>query len=219
MGFGAYGKIPALGDFFRTTPPPGFVEAWDPWVQARLLDVQHELGAPWREAYLGAPIWRFTLSAGLAGPSPILGVFMPSVDRVGRDFPLTLMAPAKGGAFGLHAAAEAAFAALEECALAMLGDESVDGLTARLAGIGVPALSSHVHARSPGHLVATGASAAPTLLEALSGAWSAPTIWSAALETGTRVFVAEGLPGPSYARALFDLNAPLWQSSPDEVPA
>ena len=40
-----------------------------------------------------APIWRFALAPGVAGPLPMLGVMMPSVDRVGRQFPLTLAAP------------------------------------------------------------------------------------------------------------------------------
>jgi len=37
-----------------------------------------------------APVWRFYLSAGLCGPGAACGVFMPSVDRAGRHFPLTL---------------------------------------------------------------------------------------------------------------------------------
>ncbi len=215
-GFGAFGKMPALGDFFRLSPPPGFVEAWDPWLQARLLDLREALGAGWREAYLGAPIWRFTLSPGLAGGAAVLGVLMPSVDRVGRDFPLTLMAAVPGGvsAFGLHAAGEAAFADLEELALAALGDGmDLERLGAGLAGVALPgAVAPRVLGRGPGHLaLAAGAGAAPALLDAMAGGWAQPSVWSAVLDEGTRVMLSEGLPGPERARALFDLAAPIWQ--------
>lgn len=221
MGFGAYGKIPALGDFFRASPPPGFAEAWDPWLQERLLDIQGEMGTTWRTAYLGAPIWRFTLHAGIAGPAPILGVLMPSVDRVGRDFPLTLMAQAAGSAFGLHGASEATFAALEEAALGALAEgATLDELTDALKDIAVPFLpETRILADWPGHLALSGAAASPALLDATVKGWAAPSVWSAALESGTRTFVIEGLPGKHHARALFDLDAPFWQTGAElEVP-
>lgn len=213
--FGAFGKIPALGDFFRVTPPPGFVEAWDPWLQSRLLDLRETLGEGWRNAYLGAPIWRFTLSPGTAGAAAALGVLMPSVDRVGRDFPLTLVAgtPGAATAFGLHAAGEGAFAALEDLALATLGDGiDLDRLTACLASVALPdAAMPRTLGRGPGHLaLATGGPAGAALLDALTGGWTRPSVWSAVLDGATRVMVSEGLPGPERARALFDLAAPLW---------
>ncbi len=91
--FAAFGKMPALGDFFRLNPPPGFVPVWDAWLQAGLLAARAQLGDRWDACYMSAPIWRFSLAAGLAGPAPLLGVMMPSVDRVGRQFPLTLVVP------------------------------------------------------------------------------------------------------------------------------
>ena len=90
-GVGAFGKMPSAGDFFRLNAPPGFVRAWDGWLQQAMLEGQRALGPAWDDAYMSAPIWRFTLTAGLAGPHKAQGVLMPSVDRVGRRFPLTLM--------------------------------------------------------------------------------------------------------------------------------
>ena len=46
-GYGAFGKMPSVGDFFRIAAPPGFVEAWDPWVQQALLGGQQAFGAGW----------------------------------------------------------------------------------------------------------------------------------------------------------------------------
>jgi type VI secretion system protein ImpM len=60
-GFGAYGKIPALGDFFRLNLSGDFVEPWDHWLQETLVASRMSLGAEWDGAYNQAPIWRFTL--------------------------------------------------------------------------------------------------------------------------------------------------------------
>src|SRR5262245_21977886 len=57
-----------------------------------LSSSREALGDGWLDAYLSGPIWRFLLGAGVAGPSPVIGTLMPSVDRVGRYFPLTIAA-------------------------------------------------------------------------------------------------------------------------------
>ena len=49
------------------------------------------LGQAWAEAYNRAPIWRFWLGSDFCGEATI-GAFMPSVDGVGRPFPLTVFA-------------------------------------------------------------------------------------------------------------------------------
>jgi len=43
--------------------------------------------------YLTSPIWRFCLSQGVVDDQPWAGVMLPSVDRVGRYFPIVLMRP------------------------------------------------------------------------------------------------------------------------------
>ena len=55
-----------------------------------------KLGAGWQAAFLRAPIWRFWLGAELCGTT-VAGAFMPSVDGVGRYFPLTIFARADAG--------------------------------------------------------------------------------------------------------------------------
>ena len=47
------------------------------------------LGPAWTGAYNRAPIWRFWLGSDFCGEATI-GAFMPSVDGVGRPFPLTI---------------------------------------------------------------------------------------------------------------------------------
>jgi len=87
---GFHGKIPARGDFVRFGLPRGFVATWDGWLQRVIAASRAELGDDWLPAWLEAAIWRFALSPGLCGPDAVLGLWMPSVDSVGRYFPLTL---------------------------------------------------------------------------------------------------------------------------------
>ena len=90
---GFFGKVPSHGDFVARRLPAAFVSVWDGWLQAGLADSRGRLGADWLAAYLHSPIWRFALDAGVCGPQAWAGLMMPSVDRVGRYFPLTIGLP------------------------------------------------------------------------------------------------------------------------------
>ncbi len=90
---GFYGKFPELGDFVQQDLPQSFIDAWDNWLQEAISISRDQFGDAWLNYYLNSPIWRFALSGGVCGDSPWSGVIMPSVDRVGRYFPLTIAAP------------------------------------------------------------------------------------------------------------------------------
>ncbi|VTU36858.1 type VI secretion system-associated protein TagF [Variovorax sp. RA8] len=88
---GWFGKLPGMGDFAQRRMPIVFRDAWDRWLQngfARLRAWHPD----WTERYLKAPLWCFVLGEGVIDASSWLGVLMPSVDGVGRYFPLTLTA-------------------------------------------------------------------------------------------------------------------------------
>lgn len=87
---GFYGKLPSHGDFVTRRLPRQFVEPWDAWLQAGLNASREQLGPDWLDCYLVSPVWQFVLSPGLCGNDAWAGLMMPSVDRVGRYFPLTL---------------------------------------------------------------------------------------------------------------------------------
>ncbi len=89
---GFCGKLPARGDFVASGLPRRFVEGWHDWMQRMLAGSRRLLGEDWLAAWLEAPVWRFALSPGICGPDAALGLWMPSVDRVGRHFPLTFAA-------------------------------------------------------------------------------------------------------------------------------
>jgi type VI secretion system protein ImpM len=118
---GFHGKLPSHGDFVQAGLPRAFVRAWDDWAARVLPASRDRLGPAWLSAWLEAPIWRFVLPAGACGVRTTFGVCMPSVDRVGRYFPLVFAAcadhdsecqPETAAAF-LRAAERAGLAALE----------------------------------------------------------------------------------------------------------
>ena len=133
---GWYGKLPSLGDFASRRLPVEFVKVWDAWLQEVISASRDALAERWFDCYLTMPIWRFVLLPGLVTDSGWAGVLMPSVDRVGRHFPLTVaveLVSHTGAARALFEGAEW-FAGLEDAALAVLDPtRSVDDLDEALA--------------------------------------------------------------------------------------
>ena len=86
---GWFGKLPGMGDFGHRRLTPLFRAIWDEWLQKGLQTLRAER-EDWLAHYLQAPIWFFALGEGVISPSPWIGVLMPSVDSVGRYFPLTV---------------------------------------------------------------------------------------------------------------------------------
>ena len=129
---GWYGKLPHLGDFASRRLPGEFIAGWDAWLGHALAASREALGARWLPGYLVAPIVRFWLAPGLLGASAWAGLVMPSVDRVGRHFPLTV---AQAGVTLAQAqAAEGWFTSLDAAMrLALDVDFTVDDLERALA--------------------------------------------------------------------------------------
>jgi type VI secretion system protein ImpM len=86
---GWYGKIPGTGDFIARRVPASFSEPWDRWLQRAIEGSKQKLGTGWRDAFLSMPAWRFVLAPGVLGANGWAGLMVPSVDAVGRYFPLT----------------------------------------------------------------------------------------------------------------------------------
>jgi type VI secretion system protein ImpM len=137
---GFYGKFPNLGDFANRRLPKELIEPWDQWLQASLAASRARLGEAWLEQYLTSPLWRFVLGPGVAGPGAWAGVLMPSVDRVGRYFPLTLASPLPTGTnpFQVFTFADW-FERTEALALSVLEDPfSLDAFDTQVSGLGAP---------------------------------------------------------------------------------
>lgn len=125
---GLYGKLPSHGDFLRRRVSDDFVRVWDEWLQECMAASRAALGERWLDVYLTSPVWRFAADAGAFGPAPVVGVMVPSVDRVGRYFYLALIAELPGGINLLAAVTEAAsfFENAEQLVVETLANDVVD---------------------------------------------------------------------------------------------
>jgi type VI secretion system protein ImpM len=94
---GLYGKLPAKRDFIALNLPSGFLGVWEEWLQSSVAASREQLGERWLDLFLSQPIWRFWLGRDICGTA-MTGALMPSVDGVGRYFPLCLCAAGNAGA-------------------------------------------------------------------------------------------------------------------------
>ena len=178
-----------MGDFFRLHLSPDFVDPWDQWLRGSLFAARDSLGERWKICYMSAPIWRFTLPAGLVGPRAAQGILMPSVDRVGREFPLTLVRLFTGQIDVVLTDRSAVewFPELEETALDTLsGDVTREALAAQLARLSWPA--------------------------AQEGAASQVGLWSALLPEGLQTLSVRGMPDAMTFRNFLDPQG-AWPSA------
>ncbi len=125
---GFFGKIPSLGDFVQRDLPREFLDTWDDWLQRSVAESKAALGDTWLNVYLNSPIWRFVLLPGVCGERGWAGIMTPSVDRVGRYFPLTFAASLGDGVqpFQIIEDASGWFSAAETLALTVLQEDRVD---------------------------------------------------------------------------------------------
>ena len=141
MRCGLFGKLGAKRDFIAIATPRGFLEAWEPWMQSCLSASRHHLGDAWQQAFLTAPVWRFWLGAGICGTA-VLGAVMPSLDGVGRYYPLAVHAIADPDAAILPPDIDPQdewFGRAEDFLLSTLArDISFDDICSQLDGLAVP---------------------------------------------------------------------------------
>jgi type VI secretion system protein ImpM len=125
---GLFGKLPSHGDFLRRRASDAFVDAWDAWLRECLAESRTALGERWLDIYLTSPAWRFVCGAGACGPAPVIGLMVPSVDRVGRFFPLTLVAelPDEVSVIAAANGATAFFDHAEQLLIDTLASEEID---------------------------------------------------------------------------------------------
>ncbi len=153
-------------------------------------------GEDWLEHYLVAPAWHFMLPAGVWSPFPLAGTAIPSVDRVGRYFPLAVLTgldAAQAAAecvVGLAAWQDAAsgclLRALQEgltpdalqAALAMLDPDAAAQRAVSAAGGDVFSILGEQHADAVGGAAASQDSAWPELAMLFQAQGRASYWWS-----------------------------------------
>ena len=139
---GFFGKMPGRGDFVTRRLNRAFLDEWDNWLQRAVADSKAALGSDWLNTYLTSPLWRFVLSKDLCDRDVWAGVMMPSVDRVGRYFPLTIAVavPATASPFQIAAAGADWFDRAETQILSALDEQDfdLDAFDAAVEQLGVP---------------------------------------------------------------------------------
>jgi type VI secretion system protein ImpM len=200
MGVGVFGKLPARRDYVQHGVDPRLMQVLDPWLQRSLAESRQALGERWLDAFLTAPIWRFWLGRGVCGVTA-LGAMMPSVDGVGRYFPLCVL-----GAFDDVPPPDqneqpAWFDAVEALMLGALAEGgSYEGLLAGLDALPPPDPAGSRADRSgfSETFAALRAGMPGELTEGLSYWW----VPSRDAESAPRAQVRRGLPPPSEYAAL-----------------
>ena len=140
MQIGLYGKLPAYGDFIFRNVNSSFINPWDEWLQHFISGSQEQMGDDWLNIYLTSPIWRFVLSPGVIDNNMWAGLMMPSVDRVGRYFPISVVKPFAADTCAANFMLSQCewFNAIEEqCLSALDGSIDADALIAAVSDINV----------------------------------------------------------------------------------
>ena len=230
MDVGLFGKLPSHGDFLRRRVSDMFVDAWDGWLRQCLSKSHAALGDRWVDVYLTSPAWRFVSAPGACGPTAVIGLMVPSVDRVGRFFPLTLVAelPDDVSLFAAASASAPFFEAAEQLLIDTLADDNIDfdrfdqrvvELGDALESIALPppvvldadaaaTIADGAHARHIpiGDASRLGSVFEQLLAQQLSSIYGPIVIWwtegSAMVEPSC--LIAKGLPDPGAFGALLD---------------
>lgn len=142
---GIFGKVPAHGDFIVRGFPNSFVTPWDEWLQRCVHGSQEIIGENWLNLFLNSPIWRFALTSGCVDNSTWAGILIPSVDSVGRYFPLTLAMSLNNQSNLFEIQGESGqefYKALESVALDALHQNlNADSILDRMSGVTAPMTS------------------------------------------------------------------------------
>ena len=224
---GFFGKLPTFPDFLSRRLPRSFLDPWDRWLQEGTLSCRERLGAAWLDTYLTSPIWRFVLAPDVCGPAEWTGVLMPSVDSVGRHFPLTLAAAVAADVGLLPMIAESGwYESLEEIALSTLDEPfELDGFDTQLQNLKPAATSAALSDRAKGAQngspswrfgLTAGASfrgSSPAIAESLlADRLERQTFWwtSGSDKVKPGILTCKGLPNSTAFVALLDGNLVRW---------
>lgn len=216
---GWFGKLPSIGDFASRRLPPAIIDTWDEWLSEGLQGWREADPDGWLDDYLAGPSWRFVLMPGALLPcvaqAPVAGVLMPSVDRVGRYFPFTLLLPLRQLPIDASEAESLLghLVSMNDLALdAMEQDWTIEQLEAQLERLAQQLPQGFSTSRHPRVAPELGEIlAGPDLSRWLAAAsassfaqkWYGHSLWWCDRTGGHRLRVELGLPrGPAF-RALF----------------
>jgi len=229
---GIYGKLPAHGDFIARHLNSSFISIWDEWLQHFISTSQEQIGSDWLDIYLTSPIWQYVFSPGVIDSNMWAGIIMPSVDRVGRYFPISIVrqlsATQSAVDFVLHQ--DDWYHQIEShCLLALEGEIDANQLAAMLAEIDLTTSQQYQPTQNLGDAgpMIIGLSATddthtgiviPYLLNAaLTNELSSFSLWKTAGSEliGPTLFCCQGLPPVNGITSMLDGQ---WQQRNWKIP-
>jgi type VI secretion system protein ImpM len=99
---GWFGKLPSAGDFVFRRVPRNLQDALDDWLSRGLAEYRVAMPDDWRKHFAAAPVWNCAIPACVGGGSTLVGLLLPSHDRVGREFPLCVGVALERDAAAIH---------------------------------------------------------------------------------------------------------------------
>ena len=151
MALAICGKLPLRGDFVEAGLPAGLRPLLEAWLDGVLTEARAALGPEWEYRWADAPMLRFWLGGAIWGGAiwgqPLAGVMAASQDRVGRRFPLLLLAIGGGNLPAPAMAADQSWYEAAEAHLArLLALSRLEETSALLADAPEPAGSAETGA-------------------------------------------------------------------------
>lgn len=141
MPAGVYGKYPGKRDFVVTNVPRRVLSPLEAWLQGGMAASRQTLGRSWEALYLVQPIWSFWIGGSVTGVD-CAGAIVPSVDRVGRHFPLVILAHAEESNGGFapwqRVMSSVWLKSVHERLLSALGDNPPSEQSALIEGLSDP---------------------------------------------------------------------------------
>ncbi|MBC8130724.1 MAG: type VI secretion system-associated protein TagF [Rhizobiaceae bacterium] len=211
MPVGLFGKYPQKRDFVSLGLPRPILEPFETWMQSAVAASRNQLGRDWQDLYLVAPLWRFWIGPGVFGTG-CAGVTMPSVDGVGRFFPMTLIGHGEEGTFSLPPTMRSDdgwYRALEDRLLETLEDDATSDPSSLLSGLDHPGAADDRAEQGTdlhrGKLWRSDTPGAEDLLQGLRdedyvAATAGRSIWwtDGSQTSGASVYSCGGLPDPYF---------------------
>lgn len=217
MPFGLFGKVPQKRDFLAVNLPDAVLHPFETWLQTSLAASRGVIGRRWEEFYLVAPIWRFWIGPKVFGVA-CAGAMAPSVDAVGRYFPLAIVHwdAAAAAPPPLLDSAEAWYGAIDERLLKALSESDPGYLETLLEGLDVPPSLVEPDSAGTGGVFRDGLALTPaggeSLLESslpalrdvdYAAAAAVRSYWWCRAPSGPILYAGSGLPEPDrFARML-----------------
>jgi type VI secretion system protein ImpM len=121
---GLFGKLPQQSDFVTLHLSQAFTETWHEWLQASMSVSQEQLGDDWLQQYLVSPVWHFAIMPGIVDQQAAVGLVIPSVDEVGRYYPLALACVGDYCCWGAYLYGQAWFQSAQSVLLSALSDNT-----------------------------------------------------------------------------------------------